>query len=203
MKSITYACALVCLLTAALSAQNDKTAEKTSYGMKAGTVMGSAGFGGMHFSGSSGLHPAIVGGADIGIHKYMAVFVDGGYSHAGNSASACVYGYCLSAGVSDHFYSVGGGFEVVGTNRSRFVPYGRIGAAYASIAEHARVGGNLVAGHYNTTGSAPAVLAGGGLRTYISRHIGIDAKVTMLRTVGNYGGGTAIAPTVGVFFQTK
>lgn len=202
MKRTTYLCALMCLLVAALSAQNDKTPEKTPYGMKAGTVMGSAGFGGMHFSGSNGLHPAIVGGAEIGLHKYMAVFVDGGYSHAGNSASACVYSYCVSAGLSEHFYSVGGGLEVVGTNRSRFVPYGRIGAAYASVAQRARVSG-LVGGSYGDTYSAPAVVAGGGLKTYITHRIGIDTKLTVLRTVGNNGGGTAIAPTVGVFFQTK
>jgi len=202
MKRITYACALVCLLTTGLYAQNDKTPEQTSYGMKAGTVMGSAGFGGMHFSGSNGLHPAIVGGADIGIHKYMAVFVDGTWAHSGNSAGACVYGYCVSAGVSNHSYTVGGGFEVVGTNRSRFVPYGKIGAAYANTAQRVRVSG-IVAGNYGQTYSVPAVETGGGLRTYISHRIGIDTRLTALRTVGSRGGVTAIAPTVGVFFQSR
>lgn len=170
--------------------------EDQPYGFELGTIGGSASFGAAHLGGLSGMHPAILGSFDVGLHKYLGIFADGGWSHAG--ASACTYGACASVGV--HFYDVSGGLEIVGTNHSRIVPYAKVGFGYVDAQASAKVNG-FTAG--SGSAGAPAPRLGGGVRAYLNHHIAIDAQVTALRTVGNNGGATIIAPTVGVFFQSR
>jgi hypothetical protein len=173
------------------------------YGFHAGTVGGSIEGGGMHETGAGGgLHPALKGGVEIGVHKYLAIFGEGGWSHASGNASSCYGYYCASASATLNYYQLGGGLEVVGTNHSRFVPYGKIGAAYVGAGARVNLSG-VYSGSGSGYASAPAAVAGGGLRAYINHHVGIDTQVSFLRTLGNYGGSTIIAPTVGVFFQSK
>ena len=204
MKSIT----IILFSAASLLAQNAvqtpaKPATGDTYGFQLGTVGGTARFGVMHETGMNGIHPAIEGGFDIGLHKYLGLFGQGGWSHLSGNASACYGYYCASASAKVNYYELGGGLEVVGTNHSRVVPYGKFGAAYVG----ATAKGYVVSGGYSASGSgyasAPAILFGGGVRAYINHHFGLDAGVTALRTVGNYGGSTILAPTVGVFFQSK
>jgi hypothetical protein len=197
---------IVFMFAVCLSAQNaaqDKKEASAPYGFQPGTISGSGGFGVMHSSNGTGLHPAVTGGVDIGFHKYLGVFGSGGWSHMSDSASACVYYSCASASGKVNYYQVGGGLEVVGTNRSRVVPYGKFGAAYVGASARVSVSGGPIYVSGSGSASAPAVLVAGGVRTYINRHWGIDTQVTGLRTVGRNGGSTIVAPTVGVFFQSK
>jgi predicted Zn-dependent protease len=53
-----------------------------------------------------------------------------------------------------------------------------------------------------STGTS-AIAFGGGIRAYLSRHVGISADVMGLRFVGNQGDGTTAVSTVGVFVQSK
>jgi hypothetical protein len=201
---VLFAAASLMAQSAAPAVQPVQPAKLTgdNYGFHAGTVGGSIEGGGMHETGANRFYPALKGGVEIGVHKYLAVFGEGGWAHTSGSASSCYYGYCASASARLNYYELGGGLEVVGTNRSRFVPYGKFGAAYVGASAAVNVRG--VVG-YRGTGyaSAPAALAGGGLRAYINHHVGINTQVSFLRTLGNYGGSTIIVPTVGVFFQSK
>src|SRR5262245_4721048 len=95
----------------------------------------------MHISTGSGLHPALLGGVSVGVHKYLGVFALGGNRRLGDSASGCMVVYCASASAKLNPYQLGGGLEVVASDRSRFVPYGRFGAAYAGANGSYRVSG--------------------------------------------------------------
>ncbi|HEY6272634.1 MAG TPA: hypothetical protein VIX19_11665 [Terriglobales bacterium] len=83
----------------------------------------------------------------------------------------------------------------MGTNHSRVVPYVKFGMGYMEALVSA--GGET--GHEG----APTLVAGAGLRTYLSHHVGIDAGAMVMHNIGNNGGGTAIVPAVGFFFQSK
>jgi hypothetical protein len=85
------------------------------------------------------------------------------------------------------------GLEMIGTNHSRLVPYGKFGTGYAHSWASA-AGFGALAGD-------PAILFGDGLKTYITRHLGIDTQFTVDRTVGNNGGTWTEAITVGFFGQ--
>jgi hypothetical protein len=195
------------IFAAGLSAQSgapSKPEDVAPYGFQPGTVAGFAGVGAMHASGSgTGIHPTLGGGIELGFHKYLGVFGEGAWSRMSDSASACVGYYCAYASGKVNYYQVGGGLEIVGTNRSRFVPYGKFGGALVGAAATVSVNDGRFSGSASESASAPAILVAGGVRSYINRHWGIDAQVTGLRTVGGNGGSTIVAPTVGVFFQSK
>ena len=189
-----FAALLVLLLASfAFAADNE------GYGFQPGTVVGWGAGGGTFASGMTGFHPTIGAGLDIGFHKYLGIFVEGGYSRVMNeNITACAYGYCASANAKASMVQGGGGLEVVATNQSRFVPYGKIGMGYVRGIGSASSGGYS----YGTSAGAPAILGGGGFRAYLNGHFGIDIQVTGLRTVGNNGGGTTGVVTVGVFVQS-
>jgi len=178
-------------------------ADAKPYGFHLGTVSGSIGVAGAHLTGNNGLHPGALGSLDVGLGKYVGVFMQGGWVPMRQSASACYYGYCASASVNSNLYTFGGGFEFVGTNRSRFVPYGKLGFAYAGGTESGTLSGGGSYGSYSYATSAPAIITGGGVRAYITHKVGVDTQLALLRTVGSNGGGWVIAPTVGVFFQSR
>lgn len=183
-------------------ASTSEKKEAAPYGFRLGTVSGAVEFGGMYMQGVRGIHPALLGRFEAGLHKYVGVFMEGGYSRAGDNGSVCVSYYCASYNVRSNFYSFGGGMEVIGSNRSRVVPYGKFGLAYAYGTDSADVSG-VITGTIRDGAGAPAILTGGGVRTYITHNVGINTHVSVLRTVGNYGGAWIFAPTVGVFFQSK
>jgi hypothetical protein len=158
-----------------------------TYGLQTGTVGGFVDGGGLHASGGGGLYPALKTGMDIGITKYIGVFAEGGASRISESTVVCPY-RCAVISYRANLYEAGGGVEVVGTNHSHFVPYAKVGMAYTWVG-----GGS----------GDPAILAAGGLRSYITHHVGIDAQFTVVHVLSRYGDGTYIAPTVGVFFQSK
>lgn len=196
IASCALAVSLYAQQNAAVTPATPVTQENQLYGFQLGTIAGSASFGAAHIGSLNGMHPAILGSFDIGLHKYLGVFADGGWSHAG--ASACGGFNCASVGV--HMYNVSGGLEVVGTNHSRIVPYARIGFGYVDARASASVNGFTAA---SAAAGAPAARFGGGVRAYLNHHIAVDAQLTALRTFSNGGGATIIAPTVGVFFQSK
>jgi hypothetical protein len=51
--------------------------------------------------------------------------------------------------------------------------------------------------------NVPAVAFGGGFRVYANKHFGFVMDVSVLRTVGNYGGGWLVVPTAGLFAQSR
>jgi hypothetical protein len=159
------------------------------YGSALGTVMGFGGAGFMHdSSGFKGIHPSFGGGADIGLHRYLGIFVETGYSRM---LSGTLLGSSVSAGI----LHVAGGLEVTGTNHSRFVPFGKVGMGYG----HASGGVPGITVSVN----APAVAFGGGVRAYVNHHFGIETQVLAMRTFKNGSGATLIVPTFGVFLQSK
>jgi hypothetical protein len=181
--------------------------EQEDYGFRSGTFAGSADFAAMHLSSISGINPGLEGGAEVGLHKYVGIWGTGGWSRLNRSASLCNIGACAAAVVHADYYHAGGGVEVVGSNHTRFVPYGRIGMAYWHASGSAAIGatnGNLLllAAGWGTS-SSPAILFGGGVKVYITHHFGIDGGVMAARTVGNNGGLTVVAPMGGIFFQSK
>jgi len=193
----------------ALSAQTATTtpAPEVSYGLQKGSVGGTLSLGAAHMTGLQGLHAGGQGTVDIGLHKYVGVFMQAGWTPIRSDGSACSYGYCATARGSANLYDLGAGVEVVGSNRSRFVPYGRLGVAYTHGSESASItaGGYGYGGYYSYSysTSAPAIVTGGGLKTYITHRLSLDTQLSLLRTVGQNGGGWVIAPTVGVSFQSK
>jgi hypothetical protein len=175
-------------------------ADDGAYGFQPGTVVGWGGGGGTYASGLTGIHPTVGGGIEVGFHRYLGIFGEGGYSRMLNeSVSGCAYGYCASATAKASAIQVGGGLEVVGTNHSRFVPYGKIGMGYVRGYGSASSSGYS----YSASAGAPAIVFGGGFRAYVNHHFGIDTQFTGLRTVGNYGGGTTGIGTVGICLQSK
>lgn len=170
------------------------------YGFRPGTVSGYVDFAAPHVNSVGGLNPGFVGGAEFGLTKYVGFFGEGGYSHL--SRSACISEVC--AAVVGSYYRAGGGVEVVGTNHTRFVPYFRGGMAYSRVnaAAAVAVGNSFVAGWAQA--NAPAVLLGGGVKVYLNHHVGIDGGFSVLRSLNsNVSNLTTVAPTVGVFFQSK
>jgi hypothetical protein len=198
---------IVLSFAAILSAQNVVPPaggeEPSSYGFQRGTVLGFASGGGMHASGPSGFNPAAGAGLEVGLHKYFGLFVDGGWSRASAGYASCLYGgWCQAEAVKANFYNAAAGFEVMGTNHSRFVPYAKIGAGYLDgVGTSYSISGPYSLTASDSTGSLVARF-GGGLRTYLTHHVGIDIQVNALQRLGS-GGGTMVGPTVGLFFQTK
>ena len=92
-----------------------------------------------------------------------------------------------------------GGAEVVTTNRSRFVPYAKIGMGYGRATGSATVDGF----NANASSGSAAVVFGGGVRVYLYRHFGLVGDVLGFHFVGDHGGGTTVFSTIGIFVQSK
>jgi len=182
-------------------------AQEESYGFNLGTVLMGA-TGSISYSsalediGLGSVHPTVGGGVSVGLHKYFGLFAHGGDTPvASASAKSCVYGVCANARASANIIHVVGGFEVIGTNRSRFVPFGRVGFGYGRGAVSGSVSTAYGGVSATVSQGTPDVAFGGGLRTYLTRHFGISAGWDAYRTVGNNGGNTFFMPVGGVFAQ--
>jgi len=171
-------------------------------GFKLGAVSGYAGAGAMYVSGIEGLHPGLASGLEVGVHKYLGIFGSLDWIQQNRHASSCYRG-CVSVSRKDNLYTLGAGLQVMASNRSRLVPYARVGMGYLHGTESVSIGGGIVSGYASDTSGAPALMAGGGLRTYLGRNFGLDVRVMGVRTIGYNGGGTAVTPSVGVFFQSR
>src|ERR1022692_3977233 len=166
------------------------------YGFRLGSVAADGGGGFTYSSGLSGLHPNFGGGLSVGVNKYLGIFGQGGYSPLAQGT------YCDGtgcAGASAHLTYVAGGVELIATNRSRVVPYARVGAGYGrGVVSFS--GSSL---NVDVSQGSPALDFGGGIRAYVTRHFGISAGAQVLHFVGSSGGGTVVMPTAGVFAQSK
>lgn len=221
MKRIFILSALAGLLAIGLSAQPtfedtpaDKQAKKDAaqtaqasdaapYGFQLGTISGFVNFAPAHITDLNGLHLGAEGGAEFGVHKYIGIFTQAGWTGLGASASSCYGVYCANAKVRADYADVGGGVEVIGTNHTRFVPYGKFGVGYmlARASASAAVPGYVYYGASDSVNS-PTLIYGGGLKVYVNHHFGVSGGFTSYTSLGSVHG-TAIAPTVGVFFQSK
>jgi hypothetical protein len=149
--------------------------EAPSYGLQSGSI-GAFVTGGAEVS--AGAHPTIAGGVDVGLHKYVGLYGEVGYTLAYNGQVGEFLG--------------GGGLEVTANNRSRIVPFARVGMDYARVTVFGLGGANV-----------PAVRYGGGFDAYLTRHFGIETQVTGLRTVGRLGGDNIGFVTFGLFYRTR
>lgn len=122
-----------------------------------------------------GVGADVAGGFGVGLHRYVAAFGFGTYS--GFSAGHVSFG--------------AGGLEVVGTNRSRVVPYANLGAAYTSVS------------YGPFSWSAPGVAFGGGVRVYVRHSAGFTSGLMAVRVLGNSGGYTTFVPVFGFFGQSR
>jgi hypothetical protein len=82
--------------------------------------------------------------------------------------------------------------EVTGNNKSRIVPFARVGMDY----------GRLTVFHWGGM-NIPALHLGGGFEAYVTKHFGVETQVSVLHTLGNYGGDNAGFVTFGLFYRTK
>ena len=150
-------------------------AENPSYGLERGSI-------GANFSGgmqiNQGAHPALTGGIDIGLAKYVGLYAEG----------TGVLAYHANVG---EFFG-GGGVMFTANNKSRIVPFAKVGMDYGRI-EVFHLGGANV----------PAIRYGGGFDAYITRKFGIETQVAGIRTVGNLGGDNAGFVTFGVFYRSR
>ena len=143
--------------------------------------------------------PTFGGGFEVGLHRYFGVFWDGTYTRLVNDGVAvCTNVACISGDVKASAIVFSGGLEVVGTNRSRVVPYAKVGMGYGR--EWASIFG---VGFFGDSIRAPAIAFGGSVHIYITQHFGIESQVLGYRFFHNGGGSTAIIPTFGVFAQSK
>ena len=167
----------------------------SEYGFQLGSVVAAGGGGFLYTKGVSGIHPSFGGDVSVGVAKYLGIFGHGNYSLIARD-TYCSQG-CISGSVNELQFL--GGFEAVGSNHSRVVPFGRVGGGLVR-------GIGTVSG-YGVTISAsvnvPAVAFGGGFRVYANKHFGFVMDVSVLRTVGNYGGGWLVVPTAGLFAQSR
>jgi hypothetical protein len=171
-------------------------ADKEGYGSQLGTVVGFGGAGLTYSSGMTGVHPGFGGGFEIGLHRYLGVFGEGGYNRMLNEkVTGCYLASCLSVNAKASLVHAAGGIEVIGSNHSRVVPFGKFGMGYG----HAS--GSVMG--FGASNGAPAIAFGGGVRAYINTHFGFQAQVLGLHYVGNHGGGTTGVSTFGVFAQSK
>jgi hypothetical protein len=192
------------LAASAASAQNDEW-----HGSRLGSVAIGANGGITYVSalkdvpGLGSTHPTVGGWVSVGLHRYFGLFVQAGYSPLANaSGSYCAYGVCAGVSANANIIHVAAGLEAVGSNRSRVVPYGRVGWGYGrgaastsvNILNQGWVGASISQG-------APAIAFGGGIRTYLTEHFGLSGGLDAYRTVGNYGGNTFLMPVGGVFAQ--
>lgn len=184
---------IVCML---LAVSVGFAQSEVPYGFQLGSVAIGGNGGVTYTSALSGVHPNFNGEISVGLHKYLGLFGQGGYSPVAHE-TYCAYGYCADASAHITFFS--GGLEVVGTNHSRIVPFGRIGFGYGLGVASASVAGFSA----SVSQGAPAISFGGGVRTYITKHFGFTAGVQAYRTVGNYGGNSFIMPVGGVFGQFR
>lgn len=163
------------LIFAALFLSASAFAEDGSYGLQRGSVGVFAG-GGAQIS--AGAHPAINGGVDIGLAKYIGLYA--------NATGVLAY----SANVGEFFG--GGGVMVSGNNRSRIVPFARAGMEYGRVEVFHWGGANVPVARY-----------GGGFDAYVTKHFGIETQVGGLRTLGHLGGDNAGFVTFGAFYRSR
>lgn len=177
-----------------LPSDKPQNSEVGPYGFQLGSLAAEGTGGATLVSGLSSVYPGFGGGLSVGLHRYLGIFGQGGYSQLLHGT------YCDNfCTASAHLTYFAGGLELVATNRSRIVPYARFGAGYGR--------GVVSVSADNTTldvsqGSV-AVAFGGGVRAYIGRHFGITAGVQILHFVGSAGGNTVYMPTAGLFAQSK
>lgn len=183
-----------------LSSFSSHAADNTGlHGLQLGSVTAFGGAGFSYSSGLSGVHPNFGGGVSVGLHRYFGVFAEGGYSRMGNVNDATCSPACVYTDVKLSFTDFAGGLEVVGTNRSRIVPFAQVGVGYGRGTGSVAFSGFSLSASTGTT----AIAFGGGIRAYLSHHVGISVDVMGLRLVGNEGGGTVGVSRLGVFVQSK
>lgn len=151
------------------------SADGDSYGLQKGSFGANFG-GGMQIN--AGAHPMVTGGIDIGLAKYVGLYAEG-------------TGVLAYKGNVGEFFG-GGGLMVTANNRSRIVPFARIGADYGRLQLFGWGGANV-----------PLLKASGGFDAYITRHFGIETQVGMMHSLGRVGGHNLGAVTFGVFYRSK
>jgi hypothetical protein len=163
------------LITLALLVCASGFAEDGSYGLQRGSVGAFLG-GGAWING--GTHPAVVGGMDFGLAKYVGLYV--------GAADGLAYNGRVNA------FTAGGGLMVAGNNKSRIVPIGRFGLAYDRTTVFGYGGVNIPVAHY-----------AGGFDAYVSKHFGIETEVIGGRSFGRYGGGNSAQIVFGAFYRSR
>jgi hypothetical protein len=162
------------LILTALFAVSGFAAEG-SYGLERGSVGAFVG-GGVWIS--QGTHPAIGGGMDFGLHKYVGLY--------GEAGEGLAYGARMGA------FMTNGGVMVTGNNRSRIIPFARVGMGYE----------RTTAFGYGVHLNRALVSYAGGFDAYITKHFGMETQIRGGTTLGYYGSSGATIG-FGVFYRSK
>jgi len=147
--------------------------ENPSYGLERGSFGAFVGGGAWI---SHGTHPLISGGIDYGLAKYFGLYAELGEGWAYSQVGS---------------FRAGGGAMVSINNRSRIVPFARLGVAYQ---RNTLFGSDL---HVN----GAALHYAGGFDVYASRHFGIETQVLGASGISNLHGNSATI-TFGVFYRS-